>query len=218
MIRKRRSFLRSEFRKLLVREISVLLTKSNKNVKVWVVENKLVMVRGIMYNNKNMEYSKEKFKNAVLFIAENGGINMGKKKLAKLLYFVDFTLYEIRKESLTGMSYSKQSFGPMPRPDLFYNALDFLKDEDLISIEESELGNIVLEEIISKEEPNMKLFDKKEKEIMRQMTKKYYYDTGGELEEKTQDEPPYKMVKHGEKIPYHLAFYRNSFGEMNLDA
>ncbi len=63
----------------------------------------------------------------------------------------------------------------------------------------------------------MKVFDKQEKEILNEITQKYRLDNGGDLERLAQSEPPYKMVEYGEKIPYYLAFYRNSFGEMDLD-
>lgn len=165
-----------------------------------------------------MEYNEEKFENVVLFIAKNGGIHIGKKKLAKLLYFIDFTLYEIREESLTGMNYVKGDFGPMPEPKLFYGGLESLVNEDSIDIEDSEWAKGVLQEIIAKTEPNMKVFDEKEKKIIKQKVEEYRNDGGGVLEKKAQDEPPYKMVKYDEEIPYHLAFYRNSFGEMNLNA
>lgn len=67
----------------------------------------------------SIRYNKEKFKNAVLYIAEHGGLDVGKKKLAKLLYFIDFTLYEFRKKPLTEMEYAKKDYGPMPEPRVF---------------------------------------------------------------------------------------------------
>lgn len=162
-----------------------------------------------------MKYNKTKFENAVLYLARYGGTDVGKKKLAKLLYFIDFTLYEMRKKSLTEMKYTKRDFGPMPEPKLFYSALKELQRKKLITIEKP--NNYGLEMIVSKKEPDMKDFDEKEREILQQITEKYRLENAGHLERIAQDEPPYKMVKQGENIPYHLAFYRNSFGEMDLN-
>jgi len=162
-----------------------------------------------------MKYNKKKLKNAVLYIAKYGGSDVGKKKLAKILYFIDFTLYELRKESMTGMSYVKMDFGPMPEPKVFYSALDQLSEDKVIEIKKP--NSYKLERILSKSVPDMEVFDKKEKEIIQQMVEKYRLESAGNLERLAQSEAPYKMVKYSEKIPYHLAFYRNSFGGMDLD-
>lgn len=162
-----------------------------------------------------MEYNREKFKNAVLYIAEYGGLDVGKKKLAKLLYFIDFTLYEFRKKPLTEMEYAKKDYGPMPEPRVFYGALDELEREGFIDIQKSDQG--FLEKIIPKSKSNTEVFDKNEREVLQQITEKYRLENAGNLERIAQSEPPYKMVNYGERIPYHLAFYRNSFGEMDLN-
>ena len=162
----------------------------------------------------SIKYNREKFRNAVLYIAKNGGNDVGKKKLAKILYFIDFTLYELRKKALTGMRYTKQNFGPMPKPKLFYSVLNNLKKEGDIEIKKPNSFN--LEKINAKKDPNMNIFSPEEKEIIEGITEKYRLYNAGELEKIAQSEPPYKMVKYEEDIPYHLAFYRNSFGEMDL--
>ncbi len=163
-----------------------------------------------------MGYNKDKFKNAVLFFATYAGSDVGKKKLAKLLYFLDFTLYELKKESLTELPYTKKNYGPMPEPHLFYKALDDLVKDKVISIKKP--NHFGLEKIIPKiGKINLDLFNEEEKEILMQVAEKYKLENAGELEKIAQSEPPYKMVNHGEEIPYHLAFYRNSFGEMDLD-
>ncbi len=160
------------------------------------------------------KYNKEKLKNAVLYIAKNGGNDVGKKKLAKILYFIDFTLYELRKKSLTEIAYTKQDFGPMPEPKLFYNALSILQKEG--DIEMGKPNHFNLEKINAKKEADMNVFSPEEIEQIKDITEKYRLCNAGELEKIAQSEPPYKMVEYQEEIPYHLAFYRNSFGEMDL--
>lgn len=162
-----------------------------------------------------MRYNKEKFKNAVLYLAKHAGLDVGKKKLAKLLYFIDFTLYELREKPLTGMNYAKQDYGPMPEPKIFYSALSELQKKKIINVSRSKEN--LLEKIISKKDPDMGVFDKEEREIIEQTAEKYRLENAGNLERLAQAESPYKMVGYGEKIPYHLAFYRNSFGEMDLN-
>jgi len=162
-----------------------------------------------------MYYDKEKFKNAVLYIAEKGGDDVGKKKLAKILYFVDFTSYEKKDEAMTDLPYIKESYGPMPNPKIFYPALRKLEREGTIEILDSNRPG--LHRIIPKQDPNLNVFDETERKLLMNITEKHRLDSAGDLERIAQSEPPYKMVNQGEEIPYHLAFYRNSFGEMDLD-
>ena len=63
---------------------------------------------------------------------------------------------------------------------------------------------------------DMSVFSEKEKQIIEQMKERFKSSTAREVEMTAKNEPPYKMVKSGEIIPYHLAFYRNSFDEMSL--
>ncbi|MDP2114730.1 MAG: Panacea domain-containing protein [Bacteroidota bacterium] len=58
-----------------------------------------------------------KFKNVLLYILERcaGKPNVGENVLYKLLYFSDFNYYELYEEQLTGASYRKLPFGPVPQ-------------------------------------------------------------------------------------------------------
>ena len=59
--------------------------------------------------------SEKKYKEVILCLAEKlGGEIKGKKKLAKLLYFVDFDFFEKFEKSLTGDVYKALPMGPFP--------------------------------------------------------------------------------------------------------
>lgn len=155
----------------------------------------------------------QKFDNAVLYFAKNGGFDVGKKKLAKLLYFADFTAYELKNKSITGKKYAKRDYGPMPIPKEFYADLDRLQKQNFIKIKKEDY----LEKVIPLKNPDLSVFEDTEKKLLENITNKHKSDSAGDLEKLAQAEAPYKMVKYGEMIPYHLAFYRNTFGEMNLE-
>src|SRR3989338_4909010 len=62
-----------------------------------------------------MVLNRKKYQNAVLYLCKKlGGEIRGKKKLAKLLYFADFDLYEKTQKSLTGDIYKALPMGPFP--------------------------------------------------------------------------------------------------------
>lgn len=123
-----------------------------------------------------MEPNKEKIDNVVLFLARNIRF-LGKKKLAKLLYFIDFTMYELDRTSVTGLRYKKMQYGPMPVQ--FYSVLDDIEDRQLISVSE---GGKPLHEITALQEPDIGVFTKDEEELIRSITEKYSNSFASEAE------------------------------------
>jgi len=188
-------------------------------VKLGLLKNKMLLLDiGLWYNKTRMKFDKEKFKNAVLYLAKYGGKKVGKKKLAKLLYFVDFTLYELREKPLTGITYTKMYYGLMPEPNTFYSKLNELQAKGIIDIKHEIKIAYCEHLIIPKKDPEIDIFDDQEKEWLKKIAEQYYSKDAGELEKIMKSEPPYQMTeKDGELTPYHLAFYRNTFGEMNLE-
>ncbi len=150
----------------------------------------------------------------VVHFAKKTPLHLGKKKLAKLMYFVDFTAYELQKKSVTGETYMKYHYGPMPVK--FYEILKGMENKGLIECDEQK-EKFVPASVRANVEPDYSGFSSQEMDIINSITEKYRWSNAKELETQAQSEPPYKMVESGEKIPYHLAFYRNSFGEMEID-
>lgn len=92
-----------------------------------------------------------------------------------------------------------------------------MEKEGLIEIKEKAFSLGKIKNVVSKKKPDLKVFSKEELEILRSITEKYKNSMAGELEKDAKDEAPYIMVESKEEIPYHLAFYRNTFGEMDLE-
>ena len=62
-----------------------------------------------------MTLSVKKYKQAILYLCANlGGQIHGKKKLAKLLYYVDFDFYEKNQKFFIGEKYKALPMGPFP--------------------------------------------------------------------------------------------------------
>lgn len=159
------------------------------------------------------DMSQTKLESLVLHFANKVPLNLGRKKLAKLMYFVDFTNYELREKSISGITYQKYKFGPIPFD--FSKILNNMESKGLIKCE-PQIIEYSTAKIIPKEQPDYSVFDEEEKELIDAITEKYKLSTAAELEEKAKSEPPYKMVEFEEEIPYHLAFYRNTFEEMEM--
>ena len=78
----------------------------------------------------------EKYKQMILAYLKSAVSVDGKipkTKLAKLLYLADFAWFYNNLESMSGMQYRRNHFGPVP--DMYFRAIDELEYEGKISIE-----------------------------------------------------------------------------------
>ena len=164
--------------------------------------------------NKVNKKELDKINNLVLFFSKEIKLHLGLKKLAKLFYFVDFTAFELEKKSITNLEYKAFPYGPMPTD--FYKHLKRMEKEGLIKLKVSNEKYIPSSIQSLKEDIDLSVFSEVEKQIIEDIKEKFKYSTAREIELVAKNEPPYKMVKSREVIPYHLAFYRNSFDEMSL--
>jgi hypothetical protein len=63
-----------------------------------------------------MAYSADKMQQVILFFLERiNNVHLGRTKLMKLLYYVDFDHYERHGRTVTGAAYRKLPHGPVPQ-------------------------------------------------------------------------------------------------------
>jgi len=156
--------------------------------------------------------SEEKYKNVILYLAGKVGSGSvrGKKKIYKLLYFLDFDFFEKYEKPITGDIYHKLQMGPAPA---YFNVLaDELKKEGLLNIKKRKTGSGYRDTIVYKalSDPDMRVFNEEEIKMLKRIVKKYGKKTGTELEAITHKEAPYLAVEEGEEIPLELAHYRGT--------
>ncbi len=163
-----------------------------------------------MYNNY-MILNQEKYQNTILFLCRNlGGQVQGKKKLAKLLYFVDFDMYENGNTSITGDIYKKLPMGPFPTSlEVVTNAM-VLAGNLNVTKREGVNGYLPTEIYSCVKEPNMAVFDTNEIKILNRVIVKYGQLTGKQLEDISHAEAPFVGTNLAEEIPYELTFYRGT--------
>jgi len=158
-----------------------------------------------------MPINTKKFKNVILYLAQSlGGKIRGKKKLAKLLYFLDFDFYEKYETSVTGSTYKHLPMGPYPS-----ELVDILKQMEQekslsINLEENGSGYSPTEVFKANSEADTKSLSKEEIEILDRVVKKYGELNGTQLEQLTHAEAPYLATELNEEIPYELSYYRGT--------
>ena len=157
----------------------------------------------------------KKYKNIILFFANkirNG--TLGKLKLMKLLYFLDFDFFEKYGNSVTNDQYLRFENGPVPRM-----AVKILKEmagkEIKISRKKIADGYKDQEHIEPLKEFNINLFTKEELLLMEEIADKWEKFSGTEMKNASHGEAPWIATKPNEVIDYNLSFYRNKYSEMN---
>src|SRR3989344_4980659 len=158
-----------------------------------------------------MSLHRKKYLNAVLYLCRKlKGEVRGKKKLAKLLYFADFDLYEKSQKSITGDIYRALPMGPFP--SMLGQITAEMTKKNLLGMEQvaEREGYNATEVYKSLAEPDLSVFDKEEKKMLDRIVVKYGHLTGKQLEELSHAEAPYIGTELRKEIAYELAFYRGT--------
>ena len=153
----------------------------------------------------------EKYKQAILYLCSKLGKEVrGKKKLAKLLYFVDFDFFEKNQKYFTGDKYKALPMGPFPvSMETITREMIHEKTLKVESVGERN-GYIATEVYTCLKDPKISAFSKTEKEMLDRVIVKYGHLNGKQLEELTHAEAPYVGTEPKKEIPYELAFYRGT--------
>ena len=162
-----------------------------------------------------VKINQKKYKNAIIFFAkriQNG--TLGKLKMMKLLYFLDFDYFEKYGKSITGDEYLRFANGPVPR--MAEKILKEMNGKD-IKITTKKIGNGYKDqqhiESTSKEF-DVNVFEKEELLMLEEIATKWEKFTGTEMKNASHGEAPWIATKPDEVIDYNLALYRNKYGEM----
>jgi len=154
--------------------------------------------------------SEKKYQEVILYLTEKlGGEIKGKKKLAKLLYFVDFDFFEKFQKSLTGDVYKALPMGPFPVT--MERVLADMASEEKITIKfEKVRADYNPTEIYRAKKKMEGNFSKEERQILDRVILKYGNLSGKQLEDLTHAEAPYIGTAPNQEIAYELAFYRGA--------
>ncbi|OHA14685.1 MAG: hypothetical protein A2909_03265 [Candidatus Tagabacteria bacterium RIFCSPLOWO2_01_FULL_39_11] len=155
--------------------------------------------------------NKKKYQNVVLYLCQKlGGEIRGKKKLAKLLYFVDFDFYEKYQKAITGDTYKALPMGPFPT-ELEKITSDMAKKKLLVvdAVPERE-GYLSTEVYKNISKPDLAIFTKEEIKMLDRIATKYGHLNGKQLEELSHAEAPFIATEPKKEIFYELSFYRGT--------
>jgi transcriptional regulator with XRE-family HTH domain len=152
----------------------------------------------------------KKLKNVLLYILERcaGKPNVGETVLYKLLYFSDFNYYELHEEHLTGASYRKLPYGPVPQKlDTILNQMIEKGQLQRVKTEYHTYAQIRYLPLVKADLTELKA---SETEIIDRVIEQLSDWSAAAISNYSHKDMPWLASKEGEEILYELAFYREA--------
>lgn len=161
--------------------------------------------------------NKEKYENAILYFLENvNNAYLGKVKLMKLLYYLDFDHFEKYGASVTGDTYCNKPAGPIPENG--DTILQEMKEKGLIEIHAEQIIDFLKYKYLPRTSCNLGVFSLTEAEMLYEIAEKWRLHSRTEIVEASHGEAPWIATRTDEAIPYALAYYRGKYDEPACDA
>jgi len=149
-----------------------------------------------------------KFMNVVLYMLERcaGKPNIGETVLYKLLYFSDFNYYEIYEEHLTGATYRKLQYGPLPQK--FDAIIQQMIENKQIQRVKTTYHGFPQTRYLPLEKADLTLLRASEKEVIDRVIEHMSDWSASAISTYSHNDMPWLASKEGEEISYELVFYR----------
>ena len=170
-----------------------------------------------MVRTKSVKSSGEKLQQVILFFLERiNNVQLGRTKLMKLLYFVDFDHYELHGRSVTGAMYRKLPHGPYPK-DAEKLIVDMKKRELVreVKVDHNGYTQHRLITLRAKFEPSK--FSGEELQTLERVATRWADASAAQIEAASHAEAPWAATQDGKTIDYEMAEYRQPIGFEPLD-
>jgi len=151
----------------------------------------------------------QKLKHCILYFLEHiNNVHLGRTKLMKLLYYVDFDHYERWERSVTGAVYRKLPHGPMPaEADKIIDDMVRRGEVNECRVRRGEYEQRRL--VTASAEFDSRLFTGDEMETLEQVAKTWEHATAAEIEAASHNEAPWLATEACAMIDYDLACARS---------
>jgi uncharacterized phage-associated protein len=167
-----------------------------------------------------MAYSSQKMQHVILFFLERiNNVHLGRTKLMKLLYYVDFDHYEKHGRLVTGATYKKLPHGPVPE-----QAGDLIQQMNRAGLVRTVVARIKTNakdyeqhRLIAQSRFDASKFSGDELQTLERVAKDWEDATASDIEAASHAEAPWANTKDRALIDYELAYYRRPIGVEPLD-
>ncbi|MFC1627461.1 Panacea domain-containing protein [Patescibacteria group bacterium] len=146
-----------------------------------------------------------KYKNAVLYFSANcNNSHLGRVKLNKLFYYLDFISYRDRGKSVTGDVYIHEDFGPVPQK-IEEIVSKLKKDSELVVEFDPEYKTAGKYFFKNKKSPKLKSFDAYEKDLLKKICKFFFTWSTSKIITQTHLEAPWFYSEIFDVVDYKYA-------------
>ena len=144
-------------------------------------------------------YSSKRQKSTMLhFIQSINNKFLGKTKLMKLLYYLDYEWIQKKDVSITGDIYIAMPYGPVPKRA--EACLKQLAKEGVIRIEKIKSGNYDQERYLAIKDPDYALFSREEMDHLNEIAKRFEFWTAKQMSDLSHEDWPWQSTPLGEEI------------------
>ena len=162
-------------------------------------------------------YSEVKLQQVIVYFLEHiNNVHLGRTKLMKLLYFVDFDHYEAHGRSMTGAVYRKLPHGPYPK-DAEKLIKKMLKSGQVREVKADHKGFTQHRLITLNAKFDPAKFSGAELQTLERVAADWADSTVAQIEAATHREAPWAGTTDGKTIDYEMAEYRRAFGFEPID-
>lgn len=152
--------------------------------------------------------NRAKYQQAILyFLRECDNEELGRTKLMKLLYYLDFDHFEKFRTSVTGDVYRALPHGPVP--DYAEAILSSMVESGLLAFEFVPKGDWHQHRYRPAAPCDLSVFSKDELVTLEAVADTWRMATTTAIEDATHREAPWRMTEQRGRIPYTLALHRH---------
>ena len=149
----------------------------------------------------------EKYRQAILyFLHECHNEHLGKTKLFKLLYYLDFDHFQFAGSSVTGDTYIKMQHGPFPVAG--EGMLGLLMEEGTILHEPQVKYTFQQDSYIPQVPYDLTVFTESEVVTLTSVADRWRDSSKKEIEDASHEDGPWERIPMRKAIPYELASQR----------
>ena len=151
-----------------------------------------------------MSYDTKKFKTLVHYVVwrTRQYEGFGAVRLYKVLWLSDLKAYMLHRKPITGATYVREGFGPVPIQIMSICAE--LEAEGVITMRRMPYGNMMITRFHADEHPNMTLFSEEERRIIDGRIQ----DAADPARDESEDDFAWQIATEGEEIPMYAIFAR----------
>jgi uncharacterized phage-associated protein len=165
-----------------------------------------------------MALHEEKLQQVILYFLERiNNVHLGRTKLMKLLYYVDFDHYERHGAPLTGAKYRKLPHGPVP-DDADKAIGKMVRRGDIMEVTAAR-GKFAQKRLLTRTARfDAAKLNGRELETLERVAAEWADASAAEISAASHAEAPWAASDAGKAIDYELAHYRRPLGEEPIDA